>query len=639
MSVLWVCACLYWGGVGHTFGMDRAEAIRTQLEVLDAEIEAIPQESINLAPWTLGWRSEPSDSPQIEIHLQLDFEEPAPVDLIVLMPATFTDDGEDLQPYGFPLRFSLEGILPNGDLEVLKDHRSEDYLIDGVGPQLFELDSSREYVGIRLSIYKIPENNTWTLGAFRGALSEMYVFSGDRNIALNQPVSVSSADNHSYVWSPEALVDGFSLYSPIERVPQSPNETSFRVKNIQFAQLVFDLGEVSSFDEFRFWPLIYGLQFNYPPTSGIGFPRGILIESSLDADFEDSTIIYDNPEIYPTIGSNPLMLRTDRSQGRYVRMTFFNLVDDRRIGLGELAIDEIQILDRGRLLSEGIVPTTNIQDSKHKGISTLTDGLTSEGKILRQKSWLVAFALRSELVRLRDRLHLEYEIAQRQESERATFIHAATIGVIIILILTVCLVVLLARRHWIRMRERIACDLHDDIGANMASVAHRLELAQHYILNRLEGSEELIEGAIKTSRATAEDTRKIVRFLEYKHSVIRWEEDLEELAAHILCDLEYSIDVSAPISLKKLNTSRSWDLLLFIKEAFSNAAKHAQASFVHLSFSDTAGRLQLAIRDNGLGIPDTKLPVRHLESRAKRLGARLKVDSKINEGTSICLIF
>ncbi|MEM7792022.1 MAG: histidine kinase [Verrucomicrobiota bacterium] len=632
-TMLWFATSVATSGMFNK----QSESVKEQIAAVELALDALPKESLSLAPWTLGYRSGVFQDPEIEIEIRVEFENPAKVDLAVLMPATFTEDGRHLEPFVFPQRFKIECLYPDGSKEIAVDHRNSDYEIEGVAPQLFKLPSERAASGLLLTVTKLSSNTTWVAGRYRLALGELFVFSGNWNVALNQPVNASSVANYSHIWSVNGLVDGFSLFSPINRSPDNPNLVPLRLRNLDHVELIFDLGEVYEIDEYHFWPLVHDLQFNYPPSSGIGFPRGIQIETALQSDFSDARLTFQNKEVFPAVGSNPLMLRTARQPARYVKVSLNNIVYDYRINIPELIVDEIEIFRRGELISDGIIPNVAEASIATEELEALTDGRTTEGQILSLKQWLIDFSRRVELERKLVMLKRDLEVAESVERARIVYILIAAVAVIFLLVLLIWLVYLISERRWDRVRERIAADLHDDLGANMISVAHSVELMQHSIEQPSDQQKRLLGNAIHTAHKTAEDTRQIVRLLERNKSGITWTETLQETVESLLPDIKYSIQMNEKRAFNQLNAVRQWDLLLFIKEGLNNVVKHANAEKVVLTLERHEGRLRVIIEDDGDGIDDTNLPVRHLENRAKFVKGTFCLETKVGRGTRIIL--
>ncbi|MEO0453484.1 MAG: histidine kinase [Verrucomicrobiota bacterium] len=615
----------------------RSAAIDQSISQLESELATLPLDSLNLAPWTLGYRSEGQDDPESAIELVIHFDQPTPIDLVALIPATFTDDGRRLEAYCFPERFVIEYQGPDGSYHPLADYSQKDYLIRGIEPQLFQLPEKRLASRLRVRISRLSENHTWSRGKYRAAISEIMVFSGDWNIALNQKVICNSNSEYSYIWSPEAIVDGFSVYSAVDRAPENPNTTPLRIRNVESATITYDFGKVSQMNEIRLWPLVHDLQFNYPPSSGLGFPRGIELQLADDPTFENALTILKHDEVYPRAGSNPLMLKFPPASGRYLKIQLDHIVYDYRTRISELALDEIQLFHEGRNLSSGILPEIRDISVAAEERAALTDGRTSEGIILPLRQSLVDFARSAEIRRRLNALEKEKDIAQAQDAQRVTFSLGIAIGIAIILTLSIFIVYLLSERRWRVARERIACDLHDDLGANMISVAHSMELIQHNLATNQEKCSSLLRNAIDVAFRTAEETRQIVRLLEKKGGHTKWTESVQQSAQQILGSLEYSLEIDHADSLNGLNALYQRNILLFLKEALNNVVKHANAQSVSIRFIHEGRNLILLVEDDGKGWEQEKQPAFHLQQRAKRLKGKLTVTSSHHNGTSIRL--
>ena len=74
-----------------------------------------------------------------------------------------------------------------------------------------------------------------------------------------------------------------------------------------------------------------------------------------------------------------------------------------------------------------------------------------------------------------------------------------------------------------------------------------------------------------------------------------------------------------------------------VSESLANAAKHAQASVVHVDAEAVDGALRLSVRDDGVGGAD---PIRGsglvgLKDRIEALGGTITVQSPVGAGTAL----
>ncbi len=72
-------------------------------------------------------------------------------------------------------------------------------------------------------------------------------------------------------------------------------------------------------------------------------------------------------------------------------------------------------------------------------------------------------------------------------------------------------------------------------------------------------------------------------------------------------------------------------------EALANAAKHAQASVARISAEEREGRLELSIRDDGVGGADPAggSGLIGLRDRIEAAGGRIEIESPAGEGTTL----
>jgi signal transduction histidine kinase len=78
------------------------------------------------------------------------------------------------------------------------------------------------------------------------------------------------------------------------------------------------------------------------------------------------------------------------------------------------------------------------------------------------------------------------------------------------------------------------------------------------------------------------------------------------------------------------------------QEALNNIAKHSGAKQVELHLECQPGYLNLLIKDDGLGFdPDSITPdhlgIAIMRERAGSIGASLKIESQLNQGTTVAL--
>ncbi len=644
-----ICSILYLVMMGAYAKITAQEfrsinSIQQEIDALHAEAQSLPELMPNPTPWTLGYRLSMGQPKDHRIDIDLHFVTPATIDLIALMPCNYRTNADQVEVFGFPERFIIERLLADGSGEIIVDYSERDYLVSGIEPQLFPLETPVYAAGLRLTVLQQADNPTWWHGDYITALSEIYAFSGPWNVALGAKVRAPQTSNYGYVWHQKCLTDGFSLLSPIHRNLKTPYANFYSWH--ETLTLLLDLGEIRQFDELRLWPVVHSAQHHFPVSSGIGFPTQIRLEKLNAADDTAGTLIYASGDRMPRPGSSPLMLRIKQNEGRYFRLHLSKPVPEfRGERFRKLDLSEIEVLEKGELVTTKF---TLPRAHESSDVSQLSNGLTAEGVIIPLREWIITITRRAELDRTLTSLEQDLLLAQRQERERllfaesqarqrSQFISVTAFGVIITLVILMLLIKLLANRRWLLIRDRIACDLHDEIGANTSSLVHMTELIKETIPHPTSIQHKMLEDTIHTARLTSRETRNFVQFLESKKANFDVNSQIRKMAQQLLSGIDYSCKLEVLGPSKRLSPAKQWDLLMFIKEALNNICKHAQASHVEIQTRRNAGCIELSICDDGKGISGSDIPPRHLDIRAKRLGAQLNFESRPEQGTRIRL--
>lgn len=643
LTAIIVCSLLPCLSCASSIFPSKTSPIRDEIARVEAELASLPVFPVNISPWTLGYSSDQQREPELPVRIEIQFAAPAVIDLVALMPSSFTDQRNQFQPWGFPKHFVIERLLPDGDREIIADYRRQDYPAPGIDPQFFPCANPVLTAGICITVSELTINSTWWQAEKILSLSEIFAFEGDRNVALNANVSATSSNEFGFAWSTKCLTDGFTFFSPIFHNLESP-KNNINGYGLQELTLELDLEEVHQVDEFHLWPVVHSVQHNYPPSTALGFPQTIKLEASREPDFADATIIYEIPHILYRPGSGPFMHRVPRVEARYLRFVLSNGFPDFMQKpperLPRITLSEIEILSEGEIISRGIpVHAPSVAGEDTNKIDRLTDGRSNEGRILPLRDWLEQFKRRVQLEAQLGALRVELDEAQIQEERRFRVVLYVAIGLILVLLQLILLVRVISRRKASQMRERIACDLHDEIGANVSSIAHTSELLAESISQPTDTQKRLLGNLIESGRQTYRETKHFIRFIEgesHSHDIA---EQFVQVANLILGNIPPTFVLENTTSFNSLDPATKWNLLLFYKEALNNIIKHADATTVEIKTSRQNGELMLQVIDNGRGFSQDTQPCRHLQERSALLRGRLDIDSRLGEGTQVTLYF
>ncbi len=192
-----------------------------------------------------------------------------------------------------------------------------------------------------------------------------------------------------------------------------------------------------------------------------------------------------------------------------------------------------------------------------------------------------------------------------------------------------------------RLRLRIAADLHDDIGSNLASIAvladmvrTRANLAPVEVGRLLDISH--------AARQTTEALRDIVWFVNPDHDMACTIGDrLRGIASTLLAGIDHTFCIEGPVSGSRLSMVFRRDLVLIYKEILSNIVRHAEASHVEIRLTMIRGHFTLEVRDDGKGFecarPTEGNGLMTTRRRAAELGATMTLRSVPGKGTHVVL--
>lgn len=626
--------------IGHAFLNSAALIVEEKIAAVEQQLATLPKTTHTSAPWTLGYHFiERERKTVFPVVIEIVFTEVVPLDLLVLMPVVYVNENGNLESVAFPEQFMLEIVHPDESVSLIADFRETPYPTPGVEPQLFSCATQKACAGIRITNMNIPHNNRFEQQPNMLGLSEVMAFSGEWNVALNARVIVPRDDRFGYTWAPDCLVDGFSFFSPLDHKIIDPHKIFHAVADS--VELLFDLGEEQTVEELRLWPIRFSLFMQFPTADGTSFPRKIRLEKLNTPDDQHPQLLYQSGSDFPRPGSSPFMRSFPASTGRYFRLTLSDPLPDFRTGYSRrISLAEVELFGHGALRTRGKIAELNLFDSLPAGredVEALTDGLSNEGRVLPLKQWVIQFKLRTELERQLAGLQSELEFARGLDEKRNELLSIGALIIIFALILMVWVVRLLSERRWSLMREQIAADLHDEIGANLGSIAHSTELIKELLPSATNKIQTLLGNTLATARMTADETRRFVRFLEDRESGIEATGHIRQTADRILGNIEFICKFNETRFFNLLNPARKWDLLFFIKEALNNVRKHSGASHVEIITQCVGHYPQVVISDNGKGLPSYHQSLRHLESRAKRLKGRLTIETGPDQGTRITL--
>ena len=629
----------------------RLKEIQKELAELDPQMKDLPGIPIDDQGGTGGYAgiyslAAPVGSSRFAVEVK--WPKKALVDLVALVPARRYDaKGLDAQ-YGLPDSFTVELLDAGGKVVrvVATELHAGNNPVRKGHPFFYQVSPPVEATGLRISATRLNPDSEGE-GTFVQAWAEAMVFEGDRNVALGGEVRSVGGGSPSapWHWNAPFLVDG---QTPLG-LPEFPEAahgnigwiSEGRATSTEAATLNVDLGEVAMINGVRLVPA-------RKPTSdlpsGFGFPRKLSISVSETGEADDPSkwkVIAEKELLNP--GHSPVVLNIGEARARFVRIRATELWKAFDDYPAYFALSEVEVLS-GNLnlaLGKSVSSSDGMQNLIAPGgrfwsSVSLSDGYGPDGKLISTREWMTRLNERFRLETLRHDLRAEAK--HLVEGWR----RAGQIGLAVLVLAGAFLIVALpiryrlhANRELVKVRERIAGDLHDEVGSNLGSIQMIADLAE----GRSGPSNEL-KKIQRIAAETVSAVRDIVWLLRPSgENRIGTVEHLRETASIMVETLDWKFSANEGAWQVELPEESNRDLFLFFREALHNIMRHAKAVKVMIRAEKNEGQFCLVIADDGVGIDPERLQrpatLRALRQRTQALGGELKVDTRPGGGTRL----
>jgi two-component system, NarL family, sensor histidine kinase UhpB len=196
------------------------------------------------------------------------------------------------------------------------------------------------------------------------------------------------------------------------------------------------------------------------------------------------------------------------------------------------------------------------------------------------------------------------------------------------------------RLKLLSLRNKIASDLHDDVGSTLSSISIFSKMAQQQSKETIPMLETIGESSRKMLEAMADIVWTInPENDQFEKIISRMKSFAYELLGAKNIDFEFVAEDD--VSKMKLPMEVRKNLYLIFKEATNNMVKYAQAQKAMFVIKGEKNNLTMTIRDDGKGFDLDKLTggngLKNMKKRAGEIGAKLVIDSFLGNGTTIHL--
>ena len=241
-------------------------------------------------------------------------------------------------------------------------------------------------------------------------------------------------------------------------------------------------------------------------------------------------------------------------------------------------------------------------------------------------------------------LKRETEIKDRKAS-RQRLLFSSLIGLILLLVIVSLLTFrsykLKQRLRIEKFRNKVAADLHDDVGSTLSSIAMYSEVIKNKTKDILPETIPMLDNMTNSSSQLMEAMSDIVWTINPKNNTFESLVNRVREFAGELCeakDISFVFNQSNDLNQLNLSMDASQNIYLIMKEAINNALKYSKCTELSLDLQKTGKNLFFKIIDNGVGF-DTMDPnlgngMTTMKVRMKEIGGSLDIKSN-NMGSII----
>ncbi len=247
-----------------------------------------------------------------------------------------------------------------------------------------------------------------------------------------------------------------------------------------------------------------------------------------------------------------------------------------------------------------------------------------------------------------NQIQLQAQTARQQRFQRNVLI----VGGLLLLLLGAAVSAWLLNRARLRrledaqtLRNRLAADLHDEIGSTLSSISMLSGLTDTRLgEHQPEAARTLVQKIQTDARQTLDSMDEIIWTIHpgndsLQRTALRLQEYAQPLMESKGIQFHVHLDPNLPDEAVPMDTRRA--VYLIGKETINNLVKHSEATEAALRFEQQKEQFTMTIEDNGRGFDPTAGSSRNgqktMRQRAVAVGGTLAVESAPGQGTRLRL--
>jgi signal transduction histidine kinase/ligand-binding sensor domain-containing protein len=197
------------------------------------------------------------------------------------------------------------------------------------------------------------------------------------------------------------------------------------------------------------------------------------------------------------------------------------------------------------------------------------------------------------------------------------------------------------------IRNRIATDLHDEIGSTLSSISIYSQVAKKEVIKKAPEAADMLENITESTTGMMDAMNDIVWMINtsndrFGNITNRMNAFANELLEAKNCNVHFHI--SGDLEKLRLDMVQRKNLYLIFKEAINNIAKYSGCSNTWIDLSMKGShKVMMTIRDDGkgfdIGAESSGNGLLNMRKRAAELNGQFHFNSEIGKGTFVRLEF
>jgi signal transduction histidine kinase len=192
-----------------------------------------------------------------------------------------------------------------------------------------------------------------------------------------------------------------------------------------------------------------------------------------------------------------------------------------------------------------------------------------------------------------------------------------------------------------RERNRLARELHDTLAHSLSALSVQLEALRTLLANDPVAAQKAVDDLAALAKRGLEESRQAIQALRFDRvQTLGLEGALRDELQAFQVRTGVQTDLSVSGQEPDLTTEEAQTLYRIAEEALTNVERHAAAHTVAVRLACGVDRVDLVVRDDGLGFDPAAVDANRygltgMRERAAMVGAALEVHSRPGGGTEI----